>query len=138
MTSETVLQDVSEPQRQPQERRELVGVDRDQDGTQYGGEGADDNGGVHHLVLAVDQLREKQPKDQRELEDRRHHHQRRNRKRGVDEGLGDGDQHGRGEELGDVFALHALDVGPGAGLEQDQREEQRRRGIGEAAPRQPC
>jgi hypothetical protein len=50
-------------------------------------------------------------------------HQWRYGKRGVDKGLGDGDQHCRAEVPRQIFALHALDVEPGAGFEQDQREE---------------
>src|SRR6266851_7617347 len=91
VAGEAVVQEVGERQWQVQQRREFVGVERDQNRTQHRGEGTDQDGGVHHLVIAVDQLRQEQPEDQGELEDRRHHHQRRYGKRGVHEGLGDGD-----------------------------------------------
>jgi hypothetical protein len=56
LASEPGLQELSEPQGHLQKSRECVGVERDQDGTEHRGEGADYDGGVHHLVLAVDQL----------------------------------------------------------------------------------
>jgi hypothetical protein len=56
LASEPGLQELSEPQGHLQKRRECVGVERDQHGTEHRGEGADYHGGVHHLMLAVDQL----------------------------------------------------------------------------------
>src|SRR5215831_8953511 len=133
VVGQAVAQQVSERWRQARQCRQLVGIKRDQDRTEYRSDGADYDGGVHHLVVTVDQLRQEQPEDQRELEDRRHHHQRRHGQRGIDKGLGDGDKHGGGEKPRQVFAPHASYVAPGARLEQDQRKEQRRRRIGEAA-----
>src|SRR5260370_27469134 len=68
VAGEAVVQEVGERQWQVQQRRELVGVERDQNRTQHRGEGTDQDGGVHHLVIAVDQLRQEQPEDQGELE----------------------------------------------------------------------
>src|SRR6202030_1396916 len=64
VAGEAVVQEGGERQRQVQQIRELVGVERDQNRTQHRGEGTDQDGGVHHLVVAVDQLRQEQPKDQ--------------------------------------------------------------------------
>jgi len=55
--------------RQVQQRRQLIGVDRDEHRTEYCCECSDHNGRVHNLVVSVDQLQQEQPEEQRKLED---------------------------------------------------------------------
>src|ERR1700719_1348695 len=59
VAADAVAQEVGDRRRRSQEPRQLVGVERDQDRTQHRGEGTDEDGGVHPLVVAVDQLRTK-------------------------------------------------------------------------------
>src|SRR5439155_21801524 len=45
------------------QRGELVGVERDQNRTQHRGEGTDQDGAIHHLVIAVDQLNSRKTRE---------------------------------------------------------------------------
>src|SRR5690349_20533352 len=58
VAGQAVVQEVGERQCQVQQRRDLFGVERDQNRIQHRCQGTDQDGHVHHLVIAVDQLRQ--------------------------------------------------------------------------------
>ena len=64
VAGQTVAQEFGHRHRETQERSQLIGRDRNQDRTKHRCERADQDRAVHHLVVAVDQLRQKQTEDQ--------------------------------------------------------------------------